>query len=295
MIQYIKLFLRWNMKIGIVGLGLIGGTIAKSLNMHHFISGYDISSESIAYALENKIIHKAYDNMSDFWHKNDLIYLCIYPKYMKNFIFRNKDLIPVSSVIIEVSGIKNNLIQELESIRTENLDIVYTHPIAGSEKVGIYNSDKNIFNNANYVITPINTNKKANLILANKLAKEMGFSCVSYVEPNYHDEMIAYTSQLTHVLSLSLVNSLSESSNVSKFIGDSYRDLTRISMINEKLWPELFIANKDHLLAKIKRFENQLNNIKEAISTNNVKKLEEIMIRSTAIRTDISVGDNDES
>lgn len=283
------------MKIGIVGLGLIGGTIAKSLNMNHFISGYDTSSESIAYALDNRIIHKAYENISDFWKDNEVVYLCIYPKSMMNFIFRNRDLMPVSSVIIEISGIKESLIKELEPVKSKNLDIIYTHPIAGSEKVGIYNSDENIFKNANYVITPIKSNNKNNLDLAANLAKEMGFSNISYINPSDHDKMIAYTSQLTHVLSLSLVNSISTNLDTSKFIGDSYRDLTRISMINEKLWPELFIANKDHLISKIENFENELKNIKEAISTNNIKKLEDIMIKSTSIRSSISKGDNDES
>ncbi|MCK5731976.1 MAG: prephenate dehydrogenase/arogenate dehydrogenase family protein [Tenericutes bacterium] len=283
------------MKIGIVGLGLIGGTIAKSLNMHHFISGYDTSSESIAFALDNKIIHKAYENISDFWQDNDVVYLCIYPNSMKNFIFRNAGLMSVSSIIIEISGIKEELIKELESVKPENVDIIYTHPIAGSEKVGIYNSNENIFKSANYVITPIESNGKGNLELAENLAKEMGFANISYINPSDHDEIIAYTSQLTHVLSLSLVNSLSTDLDTSKFIGNSYRDLTRISMINEKLWSELFIANKDHLLVKIEKFEKELIIIKEAISTNNVKKLEEIMIKSTIIRSDISKGDDDES
>ena len=107
------------MKIGIVGLGLIGGTIAKSLKSNHFISAYDVSKSAIAYALENKVIDKAYENISAFFVDNEVIYLCLYPKTLINFIFRNKDILPINRPIIEISGIKKYIIDE---IRKLNLD-----------------------------------------------------------------------------------------------------------------------------------------------------------------------------
>ncbi len=283
------------MNIGIVGLGLIGGTIAKSLKNKHYITGYDISKETIDYALENNIIQKAYSNLNDFFNENDILFLCLYPKSMINFIFRNKDLFPKNSIIIEFSGIKKSVISEIESINLDNVDIIYTHPIAGSEKVGIKHSNEHIFDKANFVITPIKTNIKENIDLTISLAKEMGFKNISLITPSDHDDIIAYTSQLTHVLSLSLVNSLSSTLDASKFIGDSYRDLTRISMINEKLWPELFIKNKAALLKKIESFESELKAFKGAIATEDYKKLEEMMVKSTTIRSKIAKGDKNES
>ncbi|XFA98394.1 prephenate dehydrogenase [Candidatus Izemoplasma sp. B36] len=283
------------MNIGIVGLGLIGGTIAKSLKNKHYITGYDISKDTIDYALENNIIQKAYNNLNDFFNDNDIIFLCLYPKSMINFIFRNKDIFPKYSIIIEFSGIKKSVISEIESINLDNVDIIYAHPIAGSEKVGIKHSNEYIFDKANFVITPVETNKKGNIDLAISLAKEMGFKNVSLITPSDHDDIIAYTSQLTHVLSLSLVNSLSSTLDTSKFIGDSYRDLTRISMINEKLWPELFIKNKAALLNKIESFESELKAFKGAITAEDYKKLEEMMVKSTTIRSKIAKGDKNDS
>jgi len=286
---------RYNMRIGIIGLGLIGGTIAKSLKSKHHISAYDISKETLDYAKANDVVHDAYDNLKDFIANNDIFYLCLYPKSIVNFIFDNKSLFPKHSIIIEVSGIKKYLVDEIENFELENIDIIFTHPVAGSEKVGVTNSKAEIFNNANYVITPVKSNKLENIELAKNLAKEMNFTSIATVSPKEHDDIIAYTSQLTHVLSLSLVNSISTTLDTKRFIGDSYRDLTRISKINEKLWPDLFITNKDALVEKITSFESELRKFKDAIIMNDVDKLEELMIKSTNLRKNMDKGDFDAS
>lgn len=283
------------MKIGIVGLGLIGGTIAKSLNKTHFVSAYDISNETLEYAIENKIVHKTYTDIESFLSDNNVFFLCLYPNQIINFIFQNKDLISNSSVIIEISGVKKQLISEINKLGNLNFDLIYTHPIAGSEKVGIMHSNQNIFRDANYVITPVDSNKKANLDLVKNLAIEMGFKNISMISPEEHDDIIAYTSQLTHILSISLVNAIFTELDTSKFIGDSYRDLTRISMINESLWPELFLYNKQALLNKIDNFENELSKIKNAIKENNPDKLADLMIKSTSIRSSIERSNKDEN
>jgi len=291
MIQYIKQNRGVDMKIGILGLGLIGGTIAKTLNGQHIVSGYDISQDSVDYALGNKIIHNAYTDIRLFLEENDVVYLCLYPENIINFIFENNHIIPKNSVLIEISGVKRTLIEEIRKLGKLDFEIIYTHPIAGREKVGIRHSDTAIFKNANYVITPVLENSKTNIELAKKLAIEMGFKHVSIVTPEEHDQMIAYTSQLTHVLSISLVNALSTHLDTSRFIGDSYRDLTRISMINEHLWPELFLMNRDSLLKEIADFSTQLKKIRTAIIMNNKDDLANMMIMSTRIRKKISDGE----
>ncbi len=283
------------MNIGIVGLGLIGGTIAKSLKNNHFISAYDICDDTLTYALEQNIINKSYHDLGKFFQENDVVYLCLYPETLLNFIFQNKDLMSINSVYIEISGIKKYMVDKILAMKLKNIDIIFTHPIAGSEKVGVFHSTASIFENANYVITPVLENKKTNIDLAKKLAKEMGFSNISMISPEEHDNIIAYTSQLTHVLSLSLVNSISTDLETKKFIGDSYRDLTRISMINEKLWPELFVNNKDALLKVINSFEKELNNFKVAIASQDTNKLSKLMVKSTQIRTKIERGDDSEN
>ncbi len=279
------------MNIGILGLGLIGGTIAKALQKRHTIAAYDISESVLDYAIENQVIHKKYNNLITFLNENEIIYLCLYPNDIVNFIFQNKHLFPKNRLFIEISGIKKALVQQLDQYNGEFYRIVYTHPIAGSEKVGVHHADAKIFENANYVITPTEKNFSSDIDLAKELAIEMKFGRVSLVSPVEHDRMIAYTSQLTHILSLSLVNSLSGDIDTDKFIGDSYRDLTRIAHINEHLWPSLFLGNHDYLIEMIESFESQLRHFKDAIKMNDKEKLVDLMVKSKKTKEMMNQGD----
>jgi len=162
--------------------------------------------------------------------------------------------------------------------------LVYSHPIAGREKIGVASSNASIFTGANYIITPLDRNTERALNLTESLAKEMGFSSISYLSPNKHDEIIAYTSQLTHVLSLALVYSDEGSFETGKFIGDSYRDLTRIAMINAPLWAELFMENRDALLKKINQFKVALDAFENSIETYDEAALIALMNEAKKIR-----------
>lgn len=274
------------MKIGIIGLGLIGGTIARALNENHEISAYDISSETLEYALTNNIVTKTYDNLSDFLKDNSIIYLCLYPDMITSFFKNHSADINKNTVFIEISGIKTKLIAEIDKLNLSHFDIVYTHPIAGSENIGVKYSNKNIFNNANYAIIKTEKTKEENIKLAETLAKEMKFKNISIISASTHDEIIAYTSQLTHVISLALVNAFKEEINLTKFSGDSYRDLTRIANINTSLWPELFLNNQNNLLEKIEDFQESLDAFKLAIQTNNCEALIELMKKAKALHND---------
>ncbi len=274
------------MNIGIIGLGLIGGTIAKALNDKHQISAYDISSETLDYALDQQIISKSYTDLSDFLKDNKIIYLCLYPDLIVDFFKNNLDLIQENTVFIEISGIKTSLIKAIAELQINHFEIVYTHPIAGSEKIGVKYADKNIFNKANYAIIETPKNTKTNIKLAESLAKEMNFKNISIISAETHDEIIAYTSQLTHVISLALVNAFKEEINLTKFSGDSYRDLTRIANINTSLWPELFFNNQENLIEKIEDFEKSLAELKKAIATNNQKDLVDLMTKAKNLHND---------
>lgn len=152
-------------------------------------------------------------------------------------------------------------------------DFIFGHPMAGREKVGLQFADKNIFKNANYILTPQPKNKTENVKLLKELIYQMGFRNVTEITASEHDEIISFTSQLTHAIAVALVNSDNEKYNTNLFIGDSYRDLTRIAKINSKLWSELFLENKDNLIEKIETFQNKLNDIKEALINNDSNKL----------------------
>lgn len=278
------------MKIGIIGLGLMGGSIAMKLKLHHCIAAFDINPESLLLAAEKDIVDETYDDIASFAKAIDVVYLCLYPQTIIEFVKQNQSLFRPGTVLIDIAGIKTKLVNELVPILRDDLDFVFTHPIAGREKQGVAFATDAMFNGANYIITPTVKNKKENLELVSNLAKELGFRHVAQLTPEGHDEIIAYTSQLTHVLSLALVNSDDSHYHTSEFIGDSYRDLTRIAMINETLWSELFLSNKEHLLSKIGDFQVALEKYRVAIETNNTTLLKTLMIDAKTKRKKIERG-----
>ena len=154
-----------------------------------------------------------------------------------------------------------------------------SHPMAGREKIGVKYADENIFKGTNFLMCPIDETNQIAIDVVDQMAKDLGFGRIHYISPEFHDEMIAYTSQLTHAIAVSLVNS-NANENVVKFIGDSYRDLTRIAMINESLWSQLFLENKDALINQIDGFIKELEIIKSAINSENLDLLKDKFISS---------------
>lgn len=274
------------MKIVIVGLGVIGGSFAMALNEAGYkdVFGIDTNPETIKKAEELGIIKKGSPNGEDFLKEADLVIISIYPKIVKTFVENNKDNFKDGAIITDATGIKGMFINEITKILPENVDFVFGHPMAGREKRGIDFASSKVFKGANYIITPIERNKEENIKLIENLAYEIGFKRVRRITPEFHDEMIGFTSQLPHAMAVALINSDEEGRDTGSFIGDSYRDLTRIANINEDLWSELFLGNKDNLLKAINNFELQLDLIKKAIYDDDKEALKKYFIKSTKRR-----------
>ena len=274
------------MKIVIVGLGVIGGSFAMALNEAGYkdVFGIDTNPETIKKAEELGIIKKGSPNGEDFLKEADLVIISIYPRIVKTFVENNKDNFKDGAIITDATGIKVMFINEIIKILPENVDFVFGHPMAGREKRGIDFASSKVFKGANYIITPIERNKEENIKLIENLAYEIGFKRVRRITPEFHDEMIGFTSQLPHAMAVALINSDEEGRDTGSFIGDSYRDLTRIANINEDLWSELFLGNKENLLKAINNFELQLDLIKKAIYDDDKEALKQYFIKSTKRR-----------
>ncbi|MCI6188430.1 MAG: prephenate dehydrogenase [Clostridium sp.] len=274
------------MKIVIVGLGVIGGSFAMALNEAGYkdVFGIDTNPETIKKAEELGIIKKGSPNGEDFLKEADLVIISIYPKIVKIFVENNKNNFKDGAIITDATGIKGMFINEIIKILPENVDFVFGHPMAGREKRGIDFASSKVFKCANYIITPIERNKEENIKLIENLAYEIGFKRVRRITPEFHDEMIGFTSQLPHAMAVALINSDEEGRDTGSFIGDSYRDLTRIANINEDLWSELFLGNKENLLKAINNFELQLDLIKKAIYDDDKEALKKYFIKSTKRR-----------
>lgn len=266
------------MIVTVVGLGLIGGSYAKGLTKKGYqVYGVDKNEETIKYAIENGLIVDGGSNANDFIPKADLVVIGLYPNDVIPFIKSNINLFHEGQVVTDVCGIKSNICKEATLLLPKSF--VGSHPMAGREKVGVTYSDENIFKGTNFLLCPIkDTNEKA-INVVSQMAIDLGFKFVHKITPEFHDEMIAYTSQLTHAIAVSLVNS-STNPDVQKFIGDSYRDLTRIAMINENLWGQLFVENKEALVNQIDGFISELENVKSAINSENLDLLKEKFMSS---------------
>ena len=274
------------MKIFIVGLGVIGGGYAMALKEagYNEVYGIDTNEETLKKAKEMKIIKEGFTREDEIISEMNLIILAIYPNLVKDFIVKNKNKFKENALITDVTGIKQLFINDIVEILPQNIDFVFAHPMAGRENKGIDYATNKVFQGANFLIVETKKNKEENIRKIENLAKEMGFKHIKRTTPAFHDEMIAFTSQLPHVLAVALTNSDIENRNTGEFIGDSYRDLTRIANMNEKLWSLLFLGNKKNLLEAMNNFEAEFDKIKKCIEENDEKNLQKLFIKSTIRR-----------
>lgn len=274
------------MKFLIVGLGVIGGGYAMALKEAGYkeVYGVDKNIETLKKAKKLGIIKEGYLNEEEIISNMDVVVLAIYPDCIKEFMQRNKNSFKENAIITDVVGIKQVFINDIVEILSDNIDFIFAHPMAGREKKGIEYATNEVFKGANFLITTTYKNKEENLEFIEDLAHKMGFKNIKRICPKYHDEMIAFTSQLPHVLAVSLINSDIEGRDTGKFIGDSYKELTRIANMNESLWSQLFLGNKENLLNVIDNFENELKKVRKCIEEENKEELEKLFVKSTKRR-----------
>lgn len=277
------------MNIVVVGLGVIGGSFTMALKNAGFkdVYGIDINEESLRKAEDLGLIKEGFTKGEEILKSADLIIISLYPRLVKNFIEENKKNFKDGAVITDATGIKKMFIEDVLKILPDNIDFVFGHPMAGREKKGIDFASAEVFQGANYILTPVARNHPENLDMIENLVKKLGFKRVRRITPEFHDEMIGYTSQLPHTIAVALMNSDIEGRETGSFIGDSYRDLTRIANINEDLWSELFLGNKENLLTSIKNFEDELDKIKNAINRDDKEELKKLFIKSTQRRENL--------
>lgn len=276
-----------NNKILIVGLGLIGGSYALGLsNKGYEVGAISLNQEDIDYAINNNIIKHGSTNVDEKYVKQfDIIIFALYPKVLIKWLNKYHLLFKKGAIISDVTGIKTNIIYQIQDIlKDDDVEFIGAHPMAGKEVSGVKNADCNIFKNANYIITPTSINSDYAINISKDIANELEFANISILTPEKHDEMIAFLSQLTHCIAISLMT-CKESQNLKEYTGDSFRDLTRIASINENMWSELFLMNKEQLLSQMDLFIEQFNKLKLAIENEDEKTMKEMMKLSTYRRS----------
>lgn len=273
-------------KILIVGLGLIGGSYAKGLTKQNYeVYAYNRNINAINYAKDNGFIVDGTDKFTkDFVGQFDRIIFSLYPKIFKEYIEKYGDYIKDGAIISDVTGVKESIVNYIQGILKDRVEFIPAHPMAGKEVYGVENSDEKIFENANYIITPTDRNTDKGIAFATEIGEVLKFRKISILTPKKHDEMIAFLSQLTHCIAVSLM-SCKDSKDLVDYTGDSFRDLTRIANINENMWTELFLMNKEALLKEMDSFINCVSNLRNLINSEDEEKIKEMMKLSTQRRS----------
>lgn len=265
----------------VVGLGLIGGSIARRLLGFRStrIIGIDADEKTLKTALADGVIDEISSDGAAV-SKADFIILCLYPEANINFIKKNAEFLKTGAVVTDVSGVKEYIADNMKKILPDGVDFVGGHPMAGREVGGYQNSTDTLFEGASYLITPDKDNRPESVSLVREMAEYIGCSHVVTTTPGEHDAVIAYTSQLMHAVAVALCdNPMLERS--AYFSAGSLRDCTRVAVINEKMWSELFLENKNQLADRINEMQESLEKIKTAIVSEDRAALEEIMKRAT--------------
>lgn len=272
-------------KFLIVGLGLIGGSYARALIKQGYeVSAITRSQESIDYALAEKIISKGTTEVTEEFVKDaDIVVFALYPKILIKWLEEYQQFLKPGVLITDVTGVKGEVIPDIQKILRKDVEFIGAHPMAGREVYGVENSDDRIFHGANYIVTPTSENTPEAIETCKELGRILGFARISELSPDNHDEMIGFVSQLTHAIAVALMT-CNDNEHLVDYTGDSFRDLTRIARINEDMWSELFLMNKGALIDQIDCFQKELSAMRELISTENQEGLKEKMRLSTQRR-----------
>lgn len=274
------------MKIVIYGLGIIGGSFAKAIKKYTdcCVTGINRSRKP----LEDALACGAIDEIGNIQalRDADMLILGTFPEAMVKFIKENAELIPEKCIVIDSAGIKTDLCRQLSSLSAEyGFSFVGCHPMAGKEKNGFSASEADLFVGASCVIVPCNADKSA-VEVVDKLMRKLGFGQIMYSTPEEHDRIISFTSQLPHVIACSYVMSPTCPKHKG-FSAGSYRDVSRVANINEKLWAELFLENRVPLIEEIDILTDNINKIKSAIQNGDRQALEELLAKSRKIKEDM--------
>lgn len=272
-------------KILIVGLGLIGGSYAKALTKKGYhVSAITRSPSTIEYALEHGIIREGSAEIDpQIIGQADIVVLALYPGVLLTWLEDNQSFFKPGAILTDVTGVKCCVVYDIQKLLRSDVEFIGAHPMAGREVNGIENSDETIFEKANYIVTPTEANTEEAIMLCEQLGQELGFARISRLSPEKHDDMIGFLSQLTHCIAVALMN-CNETPGMEAYTGDSFRDLTRIARINDRMWSELFMCNREQLLHHMDAFTESFSALREMLYDGDVEGMREAMRRSTARR-----------
>ncbi len=261
------------MKIGIVGLGLIGGSLAKAIGKYtsHTVLGSDIRSQVVSDALADGVIDGVLED--SMLSECGLVIVALFPQDTVDYIKSHCHLFGRETVVMDVCGVKEAVCSPLKEL---DIHFIGAHPMAGREKFGYYYSSPELFQGASMILTPYDHTPRQHIQLIIDLSKKIGFGKTVVTTPEIHDQVIAYTSQLPHVLSNAYVKS-PNLNNEAGFSAGSFQDISRVARLNEEMWTDLFSKNRKHLVGELENFIDRLSEYLNALKTENDEELKRLL------------------
>ncbi len=264
------------MRIIVAGLGLIGGSFCKAIkaNTEHHVIGIDSDETTLDLAISMEAIDEVIpaDRM-DLLSRGDLVIAALPPGDIVRFFLENKDNFRKGSIATDVCGVKRFIVDGVsEPLREAGVEFIGSHPMAGTEYSGFTFSKSDMFVNASYLVTPTEHTDRTKLEVLKQLAIDIGFKTVMETTAENHDEAIAYTSQLAHVVSNSYIRSVTLPKEKG-FSAGSFLDMTRVARLDEDMWCDLFLLNKENLLFEIDQLVSHIEEHRQALIDGDREKI----------------------
>ena len=269
-------------KVAIVGLGLIGGSMAMALQgfEDYEVVGVDVSQPTLRFAMENHVADRVTADAREAVGQADVVFLCLHPQGILDFLQEHREHFKPGALITDVCGVKTAIVEAARVLPPE-VEFIGGHPMAGTEFSGVQNALKHMFRGAHYIIVPNETNSPDNVALLERMAYYIGCSDVVKTTPKQHDAIIAYTSQRMHIIAVSVCDD-PQLFEFMGFEGDSFRGCTRVAALDVPLWTQLFTLNADALDQALERLEQNINSYRQALRSGDAGVLAQKLTYSSA-------------
>lgn len=268
------------MRIVVVGLGLIGGSFCKAIKKYtdHHVIGVDADPNTLDLAISMEAVDEVIPlHRLDLLSRGDLVIVAIPPKKIVDFILENKDNFQKGAVVTDVCGVKEYIVNSVaEPLRQAGVEFIGAHPMAGTEYAGFTFAKENMFVNASYIVTPTEHTNREKLDRLKQLAYRIGFKTVLEATAAEHDRSIAYTSQLAHVVSNSYIRS-STLPYEKGFSAGSFLDMTRVARLDENIWCDLFLLNKENLMNEIDQLTEHIQDLRTAMANDDREGIRQLL------------------
>ena len=268
--------------IAIVGLGLIGGSMAMALQgfEDYEVVGVDVSQPALRYAMENHVADRVTTDARETVSQADVVFLCLHPQGILDFLQEHRDHFKTGALVTDVCGVKTAIV-EAARVLPPDVEFIGGHPMAGTEFSGVQNALKHMFHGAHYIIVPDKTSDPDKVALLERMAHYIGCSDVVKTTPQQHDAIIAYTSQMMHIVAVSVCDD-PQLFDFMGFEGDSFRGCTRVAALDVPLWTQLFTLNADALDQALERLEQNINSYRQALRSGDAGILAQKLTHSSA-------------